>query len=177
MGRRCNRAAPRGKNAAVPRRQDHARPAGDFLAQADEAFNTGDVVAAHKLASKAFSIDESFTPAALRLVKYYQNVGKRRAALKTIERAFARKPHPDLADLWLKAVPETTKTKTPSQEGKDLYEWAKKLFSVNPDHRDAQRMMGTAAMEAKLWREARELLRRAGDHRMLARLERPRQRQ
>jgi HemY protein len=135
-----------------------------FLAEADEVFIKGDPVAAHKLAARAFDLNPAFTPAALRLAGFYENVGKKRAMLKVIEKAWGAAPHPELAALWMKACPPSGKISAP-------YVWAQKLYAYQPDHREALRMLGAAAVAGRQWREARDLLMRACDYPGLAQLE------
>jgi HemY protein len=143
-----------------------------LLAEADDAFARDNPVQAHKLAARAFAIDPGFTPAALRLARFYRSVGKTKSALKAIERSFAAAPHPDLAKLWMEALPSRRKSASPYQESKAVQDWARRLYGLNPDHREALRMMGAAALAARNFAEARALLMRAGDYRALARLER-----
>jgi HemY protein len=143
-----------------------------LLAEADDIFVKNNDVQAYRLAAKAFGLDPAFTPAALRLVRFYDAAGKRRAALKTIERAFAAAPHPALARAWMEERPLRGKPGSPYQQGKAIQDWARRLYSFNPEHRDSLRMMGAAALEARDFAAARGLLTRAADYRALAKLER-----
>jgi len=142
-----------------------------LLARADEASAAGEIVKAHKLAYKAFDINPGFTPAVLRLVKFYHDVGKKKSALKVIQKAWAANPHPELGNWWMKSAP-LAKAKSPYDKGREIYDWAKQLFDINPLHNASSRLMGWAALEGRLWREAREHLTRGSDYRGLAKLER-----
>jgi HemY protein len=132
-----------------------------------QAEDTQDPVRAWKIADKAFAIDAAFSPAAERLAAYLLAVGKDKYALRVIEKAWAAMPHPALAALWMQAAPLRKKTITPQ----DARAWAQKLHDINPGHRESARLLGSAAMEAGQWREARRLFESAGDGRALARLE------
>jgi HemY protein len=142
------------------------------MAQSNAAQAAGNEPAALKHAEEAFAPDAGFTPAALRLVELYGARGKHRAALKTIERAWRANPHPALAAQWMERAPVPKKTRSLYDAGREIFDWTKKLYDMQPDHRDSARALGLAALEARLWREARQYLEQGGDYRALARLER-----
>lgn len=142
-----------------------------LMAKSDQAFAQGQMTQAIKYADKARDIDASFVPAAVRLAMLYGQAGKARAALKTVEKTWALHPHPALAELWMKAVPPARKSSSPYDTGRHIYDWMKRLYDLQPEHRDSLRAMGAAALEARMWREARNYLTRAMDYRLLARLE------
>jgi HemY protein len=77
-----------------------------------------------------------------------------RTAAKTIEKAWAHQPHPDLVDLYLKARPAKT--------AKDRYTRIKKLADRTPGHREAELALGRAAIAAEQWQDARRHLKTAG---------------
>lgn len=143
-----------------------------FTALADDAVHQGHLAQAIKAAARAFDLDPAFAPAAIRLARLYGETGKRRAALKTLLAAWKAQPHPDLADLWMKFMPPAKKPKSPYDAGKETLAWMRQLTAKNPDHRNSQRALGAAALQARLWREAREYLTRGTDYRTLAKLER-----
>jgi HemY protein len=143
-----------------------------WTAMSADAEAHGETAAALKLAQSALSLDPGFTPAAARAARLANERGKRRAALKIIEIAWEKNPHPDLAALWMSWAPPSRKSKSIYDSGRDVLEWAKKLDARNPDHREGRRLIGNAALQVKLWREAREQLAQAMDYRALARLER-----
>jgi HemY protein len=142
-----------------------------LTARADEAFMNGNLSQAVKFSAKALDLDLGFTPAALRLVKSYQQLGKRHKAIKAILKIWAAAPHPDLADIWRGFQPPAPKSKSAYDDGKPLYTWMKQLFDTNPLHPDSIRMLGVAALEARMFREAREYLMQVRDYRQLAKLE------
>jgi HemY protein len=142
-----------------------------WTAMSDEARAQGELKAAHRLAQSAFSLDPGFSPAATRTASLAEDKGKRRQALKTVQAAWAEKPHPDLGALWMGWTPPPKRSKSVYDAGRHIYDWAKKLGDLLPDHPDGHRLMGKAAMDARMWREARDHLMRGQDHRALARLE------
>lgn len=158
------------KTGAIDRDTGRRHRQAILLARADEARARGIMHAALTHARKAFSIDPSFVPAAVRTAELLDQTNKRRAAIKTIEKAWKAAPHPDLATLWQVFEPKG-KSKSAEQNNKNSYEWYKRLYRLAPDHPESRRMLGRAAMEAAYWDEAREHLYEAGDFRMLAKLE------
>lgn len=143
-----------------------------WTAMADDNLRLSHVAVATKLLESAYGLGAGFTPAATRLAKLYREAGKERAARKVIERAWAARPHPDLAGLWMGFMPEPRKAQSIYDAGRDTFDWMKRLCDLNPDHRDSARALGAAAMQSRLWKEARGHLVKADDFRALARLER-----
>lgn len=143
-----------------------------LTARADQYYAAGDFVRAYKTASKALDLDMTFIPAALRLLKSYQQAGKRYRALRTLAKVWTKTPHPDLADIWMSFMPPLQKSRSIYDDKKPVYDWARQLYDRNPEHRDSKRLLGEAALEARLWRDARQSLTAAGDFRLLAKLER-----
>lgn len=134
--------------------------------------SAGDAEKAYRYADAAFGLNPAFVPAADALARYYIGRDKRRAAIKIVQKAWEAGPHPDLAALWMSLAPQPKKKASLYDQGRDLYNWAQQLHDLRPDHRDSMRLLGHAALEARMMREARELLQRAFDYRALARLER-----
>ena len=132
----------------------------------------GETSAALNLARSALGIDAGFTPAAARAARLSDERGKRRAALKIVETAWSKNPHPELGALWMMWAPPMKKQKSIYDAGRDIYNWAKRLDDMNPGHREGHRLLGNAALQMKLWKEAREQLIAGMDYRGLARLER-----
>jgi HemY protein len=154
-------------DAATARRHRQAL----FTAEGDAAMMLHDMKAAENLYARAFALDPAFTPSALRLAKIYAAEDKRRPLLKTLERAWAAQPHPDLAHLWRKAAPLPKKKANAYDAGRAGYAWMTQLTEHAPDHRDSHRALGQAALDSRLWPEARRHLTLAADYRALARLE------
>ena len=107
---------------------------------ADTATATGHARAAHKLAPGLF-------PAAALLAELLLGSGAARKASKVLEDAWARAPHPDLARLYLEARPSDDSLERLKTQGK--------LVARNPAHGESHLARGRAALEARLWGEAR----------------------
>ena len=107
---------------------------------ADTATATGHARAAHKLAPGLF-------PAAALLAELLLGSGAARKASKVLEDAWARAPHPDLARLYLEA--------RPSDDSLERLKTLGKLVARNPAHGESHLARGRAALEARLWGEAR----------------------
>lgn len=143
-----------------------------LTARARQNAKDGFIPLAAKQAAKAFGYNHGFSPAALLAATLYQELGKTRAATRTIEKAWQQGPHPSLAAFWMTLMPQAKKEPSVYDTGKDVYLWVKRLADINPTHRDSQRALGAAALQAKMWKEARERLIHAADYRLLALLER-----
>ena len=143
-----------------------------FMAQALDARNRSHREDALRFAAQALEGDVGFIPAATFLAQYYIQSGKKRRAMKILQKAYAKNPHPDLADLWLLLQPPTRKTLSIFDEGKDAAAWASELAKLNPQHRVSLQLQGQRALHARAWREARGFLQAAQDYRAMAELER-----
>ncbi len=143
-----------------------------LTARAEELIRAENLRLAMNEAARAFGLDAAFTPAALRLAKIYIQMDKRRAAIKTLERAWKAQPHPELAALWMRLQPPAKRSASIYDAGKNAYAWMKQLTDLKPEHRDSRKALGGAALDARMWREARTHLTESGDYRQLARLER-----
>lgn len=155
-------------DAATARRHRQAI----MTAQAMENEKQGFLTIAAKQAARAVSLDAGFAPAALLLSDIYSRLGKARAAHKTLERAWKAQPHPAIAALWMRQMPQGKKEPSVYDTGRDAYQWARRLSDLNAQYTASQRLAGHYALEASLWKEARERLLAANDFRALARLER-----
>lgn len=100
----------------------------------------GHARAAHKLAP-------GLSPAAALLAELLLGSGAARKAAKVLEDAWARAPHPDLARLYLEA--------RPSDDSLERLKNLGKLVARNPAHGESHLARGRAALEARLWGEAR----------------------
>ncbi|MDP2205476.1 MAG: heme biosynthesis HemY N-terminal domain-containing protein [Alphaproteobacteria bacterium] len=143
-----------------------------LTAQAMENEKQGYLTIAAKQAARAAGLDYGFAPASVLLADLYDRIGKKRAALRTIEKAWKAQPHPAVAALWMRLMPPPRKAPSVYDSGRDAYQWARRLGDLNPQHSLSQRLSGHAALDASLWKEARERLTAAADFRALAKLER-----
>lgn len=126
-----------------------------------------------RFAEAAYRLNVDFTPAALALADAQLAAGKTNAARKLIRRAWERHPHPQLLLRWQALLPATKiKRDKIYGEAEAAYHWVGELTALRPEHIESQHALGLAALAARHWREARPLLKAAGDYRALAELER-----
>lgn len=142
-----------------------------MTAQAIENEKQGYLIIAAQHAARAAALDYSFTPPSALLADIYARMDKKRPAQKAVERAWKAQPHPSLAALWLRLMPPAGKAPSVYETGRDKYQWARRLSDLNPTHTLSQKLAGHAALDASMWKEARERLTAANDFRGLARLE------
>jgi HemY protein len=120
-------------------------------------------------AKKALALDEGLLPASLQLAALYIAAGEPRRARKSILAAWRRQPHPDLARLFALALGETDPVRR--------YRGLAALEEAAPRHAETHRALARAALDAKLWGEARRHVQAAGErpdagfHRLMAELE------
>jgi HemY protein len=133
----------------------HRRVVLDFqLSEAARA--DGDTARATKLLRGAFDRDPGFVPAALRLARSHIENGRGGKAAGFIETAWSHAPHPDLAQAYFDA--------RGANDGLERVKTAERLARSNPDHRESHLTVAEAALEARLWGEARKhLAAAAGD--------------
>ena len=110
----------------------------------------GDPAAAMEQAQRAFELDATSVPAITTVARLQTQAGHRKRARKLIEKAWARKPHPDLASAYV----ETVEATTPAAR-KDAVE---QLRTANPNDPESRLVVAEAAIDAERWDEARGLL-------------------
>ena len=138
--------------------------------QSQEAETGGDGAKALQLARRAHDHDPAFVPAAVRLARLLVADGKGSKAAQVIEKTWGIEPHPDLHEVYLAA--------RPADDGLALARGVQRRAAVNPGHRESHIALAEAALQARLWGEARShLSAAAGDSptarvcRLMARLE------
>ena len=119
--------------------------------EAEKAGNAGDSLA---LAREAFGLAPERIAAAERLAEMQIKTGDSRRAARTLEKAWAVAPHPDLAALYLKASGENDPLKRVGI--------VRKLAAQRPDDLESHLALAQASLEAGLWGEARRHLDAAG---------------
>lgn len=137
-----------------------------------ESLQKGDLAEALRTFRHAADADLSFAPAVVFLARAAHAAHKRHLGTKYLLKGWAAAPHPDIAEHWKKFKAPPKKARSIYDEGRDFYLWMKQLYDLNPSHRESHRMIGEAALEAGMWREARHHLLQAADYRALAKLER-----
>jgi len=117
-----------------------------------DAEATGDPLVALKKAKKAFDDKPGFVPGAVQYAHLLVAAGKRRKALTVLQGAWRNQPHPDLAEAyWQAAAPKDVLAKMTA---------AQKLCAGNADHPESYITLAAVALEAELWGDARENLRK-----------------
>lgn len=101
-----------------------------------------------KLATTAAKRAPDLVPAVSLAARLLTRRGSMRTAAKMIEKAYAREPHPDLADAYLDM--------RPGDSNSDRYARAKTLARLAPDHVESRLILARAAMAAREFDEARK---------------------
>ena len=120
--------------------------------QSRAAEAAGDTGKATALAEKSVTSDRGFAPAAIRLAQLQS--ARPRRAIRTLLAAWREAPRPDLA----RAFAALFAAETPVQRIKRI----ETLAAANPSHPESSLALAEAALEAKLWGEARRHLMAAG---------------
>jgi len=110
----------------------------------------GRVKDAIKLFKKACDLEPHFIPAPLELAAAFKKNGKPAKAESTLEEAWRREPHPDLAAAFMELKSESDPLKA--------FKHAERLAGFNHDHEDSAVLLAEAALKAGLWGEARKAL-------------------
>jgi HemY protein len=114
----------------------------------------GDDNGALAMAREAFGLAPERIAVASRLAELQIKLGEAKRATRTLERAWALAPHPDLAALYLKASGENDPLKRVGI--------IRRLVTQNPDDMESHLALAQAALDAGLWGEARRHLDAAG---------------
>lgn len=104
-------------------------------------------------AQAAHDLLPGFVPAASRYARLLARREKNRKASKVVHRTWSLAPHPDLADAYREVLEQT--------EPLARVRLFQKLLSRAPNHVDSHLAVARAALDAKLWGEARSHLNRA----------------
>ncbi len=140
--------AERRKALAAPAsRQRHAVILHQHAVEADAEGNGS---AAMRLARKANALAPDFAPAAARYARMLAVRGQKRRARRTLETAWRAAPHPMIAE----AYGELFADEPSLQRMKHMA----RLAALNPDHVESRIAMAGAALQARLWGEARRHL-------------------
>jgi HemY protein len=127
--------------AAVPRER------ADILLRQSETVS-GDT--ALSLAKKAYQADPGYPAAAARYARLLIAAGRHGRAAEAIERAWQVRPDAELAELyWDARLAHDALAKVKASQ---------RLATYNPDHTESRIAIAVAALEARLWGEARSNL-------------------
>lgn len=120
------------------------------LAEAQSARGAKDTQKALVLAEQAVQHAPDWVPARLELAEAQYEAGHGKLALKTIEKAWAKMPHPDLAALYARMVPE--------QDKLQILKRVALLGRGNPEDPATLLALAQSAMDANMLGEARRYL-------------------
>ena len=115
-----------------------------------EAETAGDQPAALSLAHQAVNLQAGFAPAVVREARMLAQAGRDKQAIRLIEKAWARMPHRDLADVMLGLDPDADPLVTVRR--------VEKLHAARPEHRESRIALAQAQIAADLFAQAREHL-------------------
>lgn len=159
------------RHSSLPAAELARRRALVLLARAEAAQAVGDTAAALALALDARDIQPDLIPAVALAAGLYRQAGKDRKAAALLRSAFRATPHPELVTQWA----ALGGTDTPLERVKRM----QRLVETNPASPDGHLALADAALDAKLWGQARTHLDKARTQRpsprvfaRLARLER-----
>ena len=119
-----------------------------------EAEHAGRASDAMALAREAFGLAPERIAVTSRLAELQIKAGDAKRAMKTLERGWAVAPHPDLAELYLRASGESDPLKRVGI--------VRRLAASYPDDIESHLALAKASLDAGLWGEARRQLETAG---------------
>lgn len=158
------------KQKVLPLAEAQRKQAVLLVERAEAARTSGDSAAALRFAREARRLAPDLVPATALLATLFCAGGRRRDAVRVLERAWGQSPHPSLVTAYKEAQPSAD----PMQTFKTLG----RLVAGRSDHLESSLALGEAALEAELWGEARRHLAKAAEStpdervcRLMARLE------
>jgi len=153
---------------ALPAPEIARRRAQLLYARAQAAEERGNRVEALDFALKARKSDPTFVPAVVTAAELFRRRAKIRKAAQLLQATFKIAPHPALVAAWISLGPEDS----PLERVKRV----QRLTEVNPTSPEGHLALAEAALDAKLWGQARTHLERVlaerPSHRVLALLAR-----
>ena len=138
------------RHHALPKPEAEHRRAEVLLQRARQERERGRPDQALRDAKAALKLEPDLVPAAVFLAEMQGASGGTGRALKTLERTWAKKPDPALA--------EQARNLLKGEKPLELYRKIQKLVSGNPRNLEAALALAETALEAKLWGEARRHL-------------------
>lgn len=138
------------RHRALPKPEAEHRRAEVLLRRAAAEREESRLDLAVKDAKAALKLEPDLVPAAVLLAEMQGNAGDSRRALKTLEKAWAKKPDPALNEAARKLIK--------GDKPLELYRKIQKLVSARPRELESALALAEAALEAKLWGEARRHL-------------------
>ncbi len=138
------------RHRALPKPEAEHRRAEVLLRRAGAEREEGRQDLALKDVKTALKLEPDLVAAAVLLAEMQGGAGDSRRALKTLEKAWTKKPDPALSE----AAHKLLKGDKPL----DLYRKIQKLVAGRPNELESALALAEAALEAKLWGEARRHL-------------------
>ena len=142
-----------------------------LVEQSREREADGRMDEAMRLAHQATNLEPELVPAVVREARLLARTGRDRQAVRAVEKAWAKAPHPLLAEVAQDIAPANEAPLARAQR----YE---RLFRQQPTHRESHIALAEAELAAELWGQARDhLLKAEADeptrrvYRLLAELE------
>lgn len=118
--------------------------------KAEAAEKAGDDALFLQTATSAHYEAPEISTIAVRLADHYCNIGKNNKAQKILMNGYASCPHPDFAQRLLSYTPEDSAL--------DHYREIEKLVEGAPNHPESLYILAQAALQAKLWGQARHYI-------------------
>ncbi len=142
------------RRKALPVPESRHRQAVLLHQHAAEAEAQGRASEAMRLETKAHALEPEFAPIAERYAQMLNLRGQSRRARRALEAAWRTAPHPALATAYRALYAD----EPPLLRLKRM----ERLAAAQPDHLESQIALAAAALEARLWGEARRYLTAAG---------------
>ncbi len=111
---------------------------------------------ASKLYKKAFAVDSTSTPAAMRLARVDLDMGQRVAALSVVKKNWALTANPQLLGIWRELCPQDKKDQRTTE-----YRWMEWVAEFHPQSHEALLAVAQTAIDHDMWGEAKAALVRA----------------
>jgi HemY protein len=138
------------RQKAMTVEEANSRKAVTLFQQARMARGNGDGVAARRLALESLTLSPALVPAAAFAGDILLAQGKRRRAMHLIEQAWQIQPHPDLGQIYDRAIAD----ETPERRLQRI----ERLAAFSADDRQSRISVARAAIAAKHFDEARKAL-------------------
>ncbi len=145
------------RRGAIERDEGARHRAAILLQQSADSERRGFVIEARNLARKARRTASDFVPAALKLAGLEMAGGRNRSARRILERAWRSDPHPQLAAAYGGLVGGAGDAGKGTDEAAALarVQGLARLVAMHPDHPESHLARAEAALDARLWGEAR----------------------
>jgi HemY protein len=154
------------KRGAIERDLGARHRAAILLQQSADAAWRDFTVEARNLAGKARRAAPDFVPASVRFAGFERAAGRKAAARRVLERAWRLVPHPELAAAYGPLCEAKGAADEVSEDAVVLarVQGIERLVAKRLDHPESHLALAEAALDARLWGEARGHLDRALDH-------------